>query len=113
MARRGAVAGVVVVWQQAEPVQRARWRQSATGTQWALTRFAVGALLLAAGLVGFLASMWADITRAKQRNHVLDKNKKLGPPIFGVMARVLVFGLFAYNFAVIFPKNIYRAMRSP
>lgn len=51
-----AVTGVVVVWQQADPVQRARWRQSATGTQSALIRFAGGALLLAAGLIGFLAS---------------------------------------------------------
>jgi signal transduction histidine kinase len=51
-----AVAGVVLVWQQADTAQRERWRASATGTRGGLVRLAAGALLLAAGLVGFLAS---------------------------------------------------------
>jgi signal transduction histidine kinase len=51
-----AVAGVTVVWQQADQAQRRRWTASATEGRWALTRLAAGGLLLVAGLVGFLAS---------------------------------------------------------
>jgi signal transduction histidine kinase len=50
-----AVAGVVLVWQQADLSQRQRWRASATGRQTMLLRLALGALLLAGGLIGFLA----------------------------------------------------------
>jgi signal transduction histidine kinase len=51
-----AVAGVALVWQQADSTQRERWRSSATGSQSAVFRLSVGALLLVGGLVGFLAS---------------------------------------------------------
>lgn len=51
-----AVAGIALVWQQADTTQRERWRSSATGTKGGLVRVAAGALLLVAGLVGFLAS---------------------------------------------------------
>ncbi len=51
-----AVAGVVLVWQQADASQRQRWRRSATGTRTALVRLSAGAVLLVGGLVGFLAS---------------------------------------------------------
>jgi signal transduction histidine kinase len=51
-----AVGGVVLVWQQADVSQRARWRQSATSSRSSLLRLGVGALLLTGGLVGFLAS---------------------------------------------------------
>jgi signal transduction histidine kinase len=50
------VAGIALVWQQADEAQRERWRSSATGTRGGLVRVGAGALLLAAGLVGFLAS---------------------------------------------------------
>jgi signal transduction histidine kinase len=50
------VAGVSVVWQQADAAQRQRWRSTATGTKGGLARFAVGALLVIGGLVGFLAT---------------------------------------------------------
>ena len=50
-----AGAGVALVWQQADPAQRRRWRESATGSHSALLRFGFGALLLTGGLVGFLA----------------------------------------------------------
>jgi signal transduction histidine kinase len=50
-----AVAGVALVWQQADLAQRQRWRQSATGSSSAVVRLGIGALLLAAGLIGFLA----------------------------------------------------------
>jgi signal transduction histidine kinase len=51
-----AVAGIVLVWQQADTAQRERWRASATGSRSGLVRLAGGALLLVAGAVGFLAS---------------------------------------------------------
>jgi signal transduction histidine kinase len=51
-----AVGGVVLVWQQADVSQRARWKQSATSGPGGLLRLGVGALLLAGGLIGFLAS---------------------------------------------------------
>jgi signal transduction histidine kinase len=51
-----AVGGVVLVWQQADVAQRARWRQSATSGPGGPLRLAVGALLLTGGLIGFLAS---------------------------------------------------------
>jgi signal transduction histidine kinase len=51
-----AVGGVVLVWQQADVAQRARWRQSATSSRSGMLRLGLGALLLAGGLVGFLAS---------------------------------------------------------
>jgi signal transduction histidine kinase len=50
-----SVAGVALVWQQADLAQRRRWRASATGSRSALLRLSVGALLLIGGLVGFLA----------------------------------------------------------
>jgi signal transduction histidine kinase len=51
-----AVAGIALVWQQADLAQRQRWRQSATGSRSVLLRLAIGALLLVGGLIGFLAS---------------------------------------------------------
>jgi signal transduction histidine kinase len=51
-----AVAGVALVWQQADVTQRRRWRASATGSRGAVVRLGVGAALLLGGLVGFLAS---------------------------------------------------------
>ncbi|MCU1601912.1 MAG: PspC domain protein, partial [Frankiales bacterium] len=51
-----SVAGVALVWQQADLAQRQRWRHSATGSRNSLLRLAVGALLLVGGLIGFLAS---------------------------------------------------------
>ncbi|MCW2670494.1 MAG: Conserved putative rane protein [Frankiales bacterium] len=55
-----AVAGVALVWQQADLAQRRHWRASAlstaTGSRSALLRLGFGALLLIGGLVGFLAS---------------------------------------------------------
>jgi signal transduction histidine kinase len=51
-----AVGGVVLVWQQADAAQRARWKQSATSGPGGPLRLALGALLLTAGLIGFLAS---------------------------------------------------------
>jgi signal transduction histidine kinase len=51
-----AVAGVALVWQQADAAQRERWRSTATGSRGGLVRLALGALLVSAGLVGFLAT---------------------------------------------------------
>ncbi|MDX6215818.1 MAG: hypothetical protein QOG99_1402 [Frankiales bacterium] len=50
-----AVAGVALVWQQADLAQRRRWRESATGSRSVALRLGLGALLLVGGLVGFLA----------------------------------------------------------
>jgi len=50
------VAGIALVWQQADDAQRERWRTSAAGTRGRVLRSALGAALLLAGLVGFLAS---------------------------------------------------------
>ena len=50
-----AVAGLVLVWQQADLSQRQRWRATATGSQTMLLRLGLGAALMVAGLVGFLA----------------------------------------------------------
>jgi signal transduction histidine kinase len=50
------VAGIALVWHQADAAQRARWRSTATSTRGGLLRVAAGALLLVAGLVGFLAT---------------------------------------------------------
>ena len=51
-----AVAGIALVWQQADVAQRERWKASATGGRGAVVRLGLGALLLAGGLIGFLAS---------------------------------------------------------
>ncbi|MCW2598988.1 MAG: histidine kinase [Frankiales bacterium] len=51
-----AVAGVALVWQQADVTQRQRWRTSATGSRGAVVRLGIGGLLLVGGLVGFLGS---------------------------------------------------------
>ena len=51
-----AVVGVALVWQQADLVQRRRWRLSASGAPGTALRLVLGALLLVGGLVGFLAS---------------------------------------------------------
>jgi signal transduction histidine kinase len=51
-----AVGGVVLVWQQADVSQRARWRQTATSSRSGLLRLSLGGLLLVGGLIGFLAS---------------------------------------------------------
>jgi signal transduction histidine kinase len=50
-----ALAGLALVWRQADESQRSRWRASATGTR-GLTRTLAGAALLIAGLAGFLAT---------------------------------------------------------
>jgi signal transduction histidine kinase len=50
-----AVAGVALLWEQADTAQRQRWRASATGSRGGLVRLGGGALLVALGLVGFLA----------------------------------------------------------
>ncbi len=50
------VAGVALVWQQADVAQRERWRRTATGSRWGVARLTGGAALLLIGLVGFLAS---------------------------------------------------------
>ena len=50
------VAGIALVWQQADQSQREAWRSSATGTRGGVLRIAAGAVLLLAGLIGFLAS---------------------------------------------------------
>jgi signal transduction histidine kinase len=50
------VAGIAVVWHQADASQRARWRSTATGARGGILRVGAGALLLVAGLVGFLAT---------------------------------------------------------
>ena len=51
-----AGGGVLLVWQQADASQRARWRDTATGARAAALRLGTGAVLLVAGLAGFLAS---------------------------------------------------------
>lgn len=51
-----ALIGIILVWQQADETQRARWRRSAGASRSAALRIALGALLLAAGAIGFLAS---------------------------------------------------------
>jgi len=50
-----AVAGLVLVWQQADLAQRQRWRATASGSQTMLLRLGIGAALMVAGLIGFLA----------------------------------------------------------
>jgi len=51
-----AVAGgIALVWRQADEAQRARWRATASGPG-GVARAAAGAVLLVAGLAGFLAS---------------------------------------------------------
>jgi phage shock protein PspC (stress-responsive transcriptional regulator) len=50
-----ALAGLAMVWRQADESQRSRWRATATGPR-GLTRTLAGAALLAAGLAGFLAT---------------------------------------------------------
>jgi signal transduction histidine kinase len=50
-----SVAGVALVWQQADLAQRRRWRESATGSRSVALRLSLGALLLIGGLIGFLA----------------------------------------------------------
>jgi signal transduction histidine kinase len=50
-----ALAGLALVWRQADESQRSRWRATATGPR-GLTRTLAGAALLAAGLAGFLAT---------------------------------------------------------
>ena len=50
------VAGIALVWQQADEAQRQHWRSSAAGTRGGVARVGAGAVLLIAGLVGFLAS---------------------------------------------------------
>ncbi len=50
------VAGVALVWQQADLAQRRRWRASATGSRGAIVRLGLGGVLLLGGLIGFLAS---------------------------------------------------------
>ena len=51
-----ALAGVVLVWQQADASQRREWRQSATASRGAVLRLTGGAALVIAGAIGFLAS---------------------------------------------------------
>jgi signal transduction histidine kinase/phage shock protein PspC (stress-responsive transcriptional regulator) len=51
-----ALAGVVLVWQQADASQRREWRRSATASRSAVLRLTAGAALVIAGAVGFLAS---------------------------------------------------------
>jgi signal transduction histidine kinase/phage shock protein PspC (stress-responsive transcriptional regulator) len=50
-----ALAGLALVWRQADEAQRARWRATASGPR-GLTRALGGAALLAAGVAGFLAT---------------------------------------------------------
>jgi signal transduction histidine kinase len=50
-----ALAGLAMVWRQADEAQRSRWRATATGPR-GLTRVIAGGVLLAAGLAGFLAT---------------------------------------------------------
>ncbi len=50
------VAGVALVWQQADVAQRERWRASATSGRGGLVRLGGGGVLLTVGLIGFLAS---------------------------------------------------------
>jgi phage shock protein PspC (stress-responsive transcriptional regulator) len=54
-----AVAGLVLVWQQADLAQRQRWRATAVSnalsSQTMLLRLGLGGALMVAGLVGFLA----------------------------------------------------------
>jgi signal transduction histidine kinase len=51
-----ALAGLVLVWQQADVSQRRQWRRSATGSRSAVLRLGGGAALIVAGAVGFIAS---------------------------------------------------------
>jgi signal transduction histidine kinase len=54
-----AALGLGLIWQQADTAQRTRWRAVATGasSRWAaVLRLAIGALLIALGMVGFLVS---------------------------------------------------------
>jgi signal transduction histidine kinase/phage shock protein PspC (stress-responsive transcriptional regulator) len=50
-----ALAGLAMVWRQADEAQRARWRATASGPR-GISRAVGGAVLLAAGGAGFLAS---------------------------------------------------------
>lgn len=50
-----ALAGLALVWRQADEAQRARWRATAAGPR-GLARLAGGAVLLIAGIAGFLAT---------------------------------------------------------
>ncbi len=50
------VAGTALVWQQADAAQRDRWRHTASAGPGGLLRLGIGAVLVAAGVVGFLAS---------------------------------------------------------
>ena len=50
-----ALAGLALVWRQADDAQRRRWRESADGAG-GLGRLAAGATLLSLGLTGFLAT---------------------------------------------------------
>jgi signal transduction histidine kinase len=51
-----AVAGIALVWRQADEAQRVRWRATAASGPRGLARAIGGAVLLLAGLAGFLAS---------------------------------------------------------
>ncbi len=51
-----ALVGVAIVWRQADPEQRARWRATAAGRRGVVVRVLVGTGLLLGGLVGFLAT---------------------------------------------------------
>ena len=51
-----AVVGVGLVWRQADDAQRLRWKAGATRGRGGLLRVAAGAVMLAAGGAGFLAS---------------------------------------------------------
>lgn len=48
--------GVAIVWRQADDARRARWRASATGSRRRTLTALLGAVLVAAGLVGLLAT---------------------------------------------------------
>jgi signal transduction histidine kinase len=60
-----ALAGVVLVWQQADVSQRRLWRQSATASQSAVLRLIGGAALVVAGGIGFLATQ-GQLQQARQ-----------------------------------------------
>ncbi|MCW2543190.1 MAG: histidine kinase, partial [Frankiales bacterium] len=51
-----ALAGLVLVWQQADVSQRRQWRRSATASRSSVLRLSAGAALIVAGAVGFIAS---------------------------------------------------------
>jgi signal transduction histidine kinase/phage shock protein PspC (stress-responsive transcriptional regulator) len=51
-----ALAGLVLVWQQADASQRREWRRSATAGRGAVLRLTGGGVLVVAGVVGFLAT---------------------------------------------------------